>query len=157
PQLPTASPPEPVTPADPDGHASQMMPGSVFGWKPIEHSPDHGLPFADRYIRAALAEGRSPYANGFELSGAPRREDARVFFYGEKHTDGPLIAANMKRLLDDAKPGKPAIVLVEGYTGWELRGWKAVEYLAKRGLDPQALAKKGVGDVVVRGWDTLDR
>jgi adenylate kinase len=149
--------PEPVTPADPEGHAAQMLPGSVFGWRPIEHSPDHGLPALDRLIRSALSETSSPYEAGFELPGAPRREDARVFFYGEKHTDGGLIAANMRRLVEDARPGKPVTVLVEGYTGWELRGWQAIEYLVKRGLDARALQAKGVSEISVRGWDSVDR
>lgn len=146
-----------ITPADPDGHSSQMVPGSVFGWQPIESSPGHGVPLFDAIIRIALGERESPYAKGFELPGAPSREKAKVFFYGEKHTDGPLIEANMRRIVEDAKPGRPVIVLVEGYTGWQMEGYQAVEYLAKRGLDRDALAKKRVSEIVVRGWDTIDR
>jgi len=143
-------------PEDPDGYAAVGVPGSIFGWKPIEESPNHGLPPLDALIRRVLSDKKGAYAKGFELAGAANREDARVYFYGERHTDGALIAANMKRLVEDARIGKPLIVLVEGYTGWSLRGWPAVKYLADRGLDPDALAGKSIpsGDVEVRGWDT---
>jgi adenylate kinase len=154
----SVAPADKVSPADPDGQALQSVSGSVFGWRPIAESPSHGFAPLDALIRRALDENKkSPYNAGFELPGAPRREDARVFFYGERHTDGGLIAANMKRLVEDAKPGGKMAVLVEGYTGWELKGYAAVEYLAKRGLDPAALAAKKLTDVTVRGWDTIDR
>ncbi len=152
------STPRAVRPEDPNDYGSVAVPGSIFGWKPIERSPNHGFPPLDALIRRVLAEKKSGYAEGFQLPGAARREDARVHFYGERHTDGDLIAANMKRLADDARPGKPVIVLVEGYTGWSLRGWPAVKYLADRGLEPGNLTEKGIGsgDVEVRGWDTFE-
>jgi hypothetical protein len=146
-------------PEDPDGHAEMSQPGSVFGWKPAEESPGHGFAPLDALIRRALAERPTGARDaGFELPGAARREDARVFFYGERHTDGALIAANMRRLAADARPGRPALVLVEGYTGWPLRGFEALRYLAARGLHPEALSAKGVGPALVelRGWDTID-
>ncbi|MFI5346516.1 MAG: hypothetical protein ACHQ51_09105 [Elusimicrobiota bacterium] len=146
-------------PEDAEGYAELSEPGSVFGWQPIEKSPGHGFPPLDALIRRALAEPAVPaFDRGFELSGALRREDARVYFYGERHTDGGLIAENMRRLVEDARPGKPVIILVEGYTGWAMRGHDALKYLAARGLDADALAAKGVGGsmVEVRGWDTID-
>lgn len=151
------SAPKEVRPEDPNDYASVAVPGSIFGWRPIEKSPNHGFPPLDVLIRKVLGEKKSAYAKGFELPGAARREDARVYLYGERHTDGELISANMKRLVEDARPGKPVIVLVEGYTGWALRGWPAIKYLADRGLDPEALAEKGVpsGLVEVRGWDAV--
>lgn len=144
-----------VRPEDPDDYASVAVPGSIFGWQPIEKSPNHGFPPLDALIRRVLGEKKSAYAKGFELPGAGRREDARIHFYGERHTDGELIGANMKRLVADARPGKPVIVLVEGYTGWSLRGWPALKYLADRGLDPDALAQKDIPSafVEVRGWE----
>lgn len=152
------STPKEVHPEDPDGYASIAVPGSIFGWQPIEQSPNHGLPPLDALIRRVLSDKKSAYAKGFELPGALKREDARVYFYGERHTDGDLITANMKRLIEDARPGKPMIVLVEGYTGWSLRGWPAVKYLADRGLDPDALTAKQIasGDIELRGWDVSD-
>lgn len=142
-------------PEDPEGYRTVSVPGSIFGWKPIEESPNHGLPPLDALIRRALSDKDGAYAKGFEISGAAKREDARVHFYGEKHTDGDLISANMRRIVDDARPGKPMIVLVEGYTGWSLRGYEAMKYLADRGFDPDALLEKGItsGEVEVRGWD----
>lgn len=150
-----ASTPKEVRPEDPDDYASVAVPGSIFGWQPIEKSPDHGFPPLDALIRRVLAEKKSGYAKGFELPGAAKREDARIHFYGERHTDGELISSNMKRLVSDARPGKPVIVLVEGYTGWSLRGWPALKYLADRGLDPDALAEKDIPSafVEVRGWE----
>ncbi|MEQ1918547.1 MAG: hypothetical protein ABL955_05060, partial [Elusimicrobiota bacterium] len=158
PQVVIDSPKANQHPEDPDGYAAVAVPGSIFGWKPIEESPNHGLPPLDALIRRLLADKKSSYAKGFELPGAIKREDARVYFYGERHTDGDLITANMKRLVEDARPGKPMIVLVEGYTGWSLRGWPAVKYLADRGLDPDALTDKAIasGALEVRGWDAPD-
>lgn len=155
---PTLAPAAPH-PEDPEGYATVAVPGSVFGWQPIETSPGHGLAPVDALIRRVLSDRQDPArAEGFELAGAPRRQDARIFFYGERHTDGGLIAANMARLVEDAKPGAPLIVLVEGYTGWLMRGYAALKYLADRGLDPDALAAKDVASaqVEVRGWDTID-
>ncbi|MCM2304920.1 MAG: hypothetical protein NDJ72_09475, partial [Elusimicrobia bacterium] len=149
--------PKEVRPEDPNDYASVAVPGSIFGWQPIEKSPNHGFPPLDALIRKVLAPKKSAYAKGFELPGAARREDARIYLYGERHTDGELIGANMRHLVSDARPGKPVIVLVEGYTGWALRGWPAVKYLADRGLDPDALTDKGIpsGLVEVRGWDAV--
>jgi hypothetical protein len=146
-------------PEDPEGYAEIATPGSIFDWKPIEKSPGHGLPPADALIRYALSDRPNPPRGvGFEFAGAASRQDARVYFYGERHTDGALITANMKRIVEDARPGGSLIVLVEGYTDWAMRGYKAVRYLADRGLDPQALAEKGITleRVEVRGWDTID-
>ncbi len=149
------STPKEVHPEDPNDYASVAVPGSIFGWQPIEKSPGHGFPPLDALIRKVLGDKKSAYAKGFELPGAAKREDARIHFYGERHTDGELIGANMKRLAADARPGKPVIVLVEGYTGWALRGWPALKYLADRGLDPEALAEKDIPSafVEVRGWE----
>lgn len=147
---------EPVAhPEDPENLKANSIEGSVFGWKPIETSPNHGFPPLDALIRWALAPKKSPYAKGFDLPGAGARADAAVLFYGERHTDGGLITENMRRIVEDAKPGRPMIVLVEGYTDWAKRGYAAVKYLADRGLDPDSLAAKGIpsGNVEVRGWD----
>ncbi|MDE2293654.1 MAG: hypothetical protein KGL53_16355, partial [Elusimicrobia bacterium] len=148
--------PAPVDPADPEHYAQVNVPGSVFGWRPIAESPGHGLAPVDWLIRRALAERpASAERRGFELAGAPSRAQARVRFYGERHTDGGLIAANMARLAEEARPGRRLIVLVEGYTGWRLTGYPALKYLADRGLDPDALTSKGV-EAELRGWDTAD-
>lgn len=146
-------------PEDPDGYAEIATPGSIFDWKPIAESPGHGLPPVDALIRWALKDTPDPRrGEAFELAGAPSRADARVYFYGERHTDGDLITANMRRLVEDARPGGSLLVLVEGYTGWAMCGYKAVSYLADRGLDPQGLAAKDIGldRIEVRGWDTID-
>jgi hypothetical protein len=149
------STPKEVRPEDPDDYTSVAVPGSIFGWKPIEKSPGHGFPPLDALIRKILGEKKSAYAEGFELPGAAKPEDARVHFYGERHTDGELIRANMRRIVSDAHAGKPMIVLIEGYTGWALRGWPALKYLADRGLDLDALTEKDIPSafVEVRGWE----
>ncbi len=156
--LETATPAVNEHPEDPNGLKTITEPGSVFGWQPIAQSPGHGLPMVDALIRRVLAEKKSGYPEGFTLPGSAQPEAARVHFYGERHTDGQLISANMKRLVSDARTGKPMIVLVESYVGWTLRGWSAVKYLADRGLDPDALIEKGVAiaDLEVRGWDSPD-
>lgn len=150
--------PSQPSPEDPDGYNQVSIPGSIFDWKPIEKSPGHGFAPLDALIRWALKEKKSPYAKGFELSGAKSREEARVRFYGERHTDGGLIEANMDRIIADAKPGGKLIILVEGYVGWDMHGYQAMEYLEKRGFDRAAMAAKGINsaDVEVRGWDTRD-
>lgn len=142
-------------PEDPEGYKEIGEEGSVFGWKPIESSPNHGLPLVDALIRRLLSEKNGPHADGFVLPGSAKSGKADVYLYGERHTDGGLIAENMRRVVADARPGRPMIVLVEGYTGWSLRGWEALRYLAARGLDPQWLEDKGVpsAGVEVRGWD----
>ncbi len=152
---PKAAPLEVPHPEDPENLKANSIEGSVFGWKPIETSPNHGFPPLDSLIRWALAPKKSPYAKGFDLPGSGARADAAVHFYGERHTDGGLITENMRRIVEDAKSGKPMIVLVEGYTDWAKRGYAAVKYLADRGLDPDSLAAKGIpsGNVEVRGWD----
>lgn len=144
------------SPEDPNGYKKMTVPGSVFGWKPIQDSPGHGFRPLDALIRRALSEKKSPYADGFDFPGAPTRADARVFFYGERHTDPGLIRENMRLLVQDAKPGRPMIVLVESYTGPTKHGYAAMEYLGARGLDPAALKERGVAsaDVEVRGWDS---
>lgn len=143
-------------PEDPEDYKSRSVEGSVFGWKPIEDSPGHGFAPFDWLIRRALAPKASPYSKGFDLPGASARATAKIFLYGERHTDGGLITENMRRIVEDAKAHKPMIVLVEGYTGWSLRGYEAVKYLADRGLDTDALTEKEIriADVEVRGWDT---
>lgn len=142
-------------PEDPEGYATIAVPGSVFGWKPIETSPGHGLVPLDALIRFALSDKRrSGDAKGFVLPGAARREDALVHFYGERHSDGELIKENMRRLAADMRPDRPAIVLVEGYTGPALRGYQAQRYLSDRGLDADEIPDDTA--VEVRGWDTID-
>lgn len=143
-------------PEDPEGYKEIGEEGSVFGWKPIETSPGHGLPLVDKLIRRILSDKDGPHAEGFVLPGSAKSEKAKIFLYGERHTDGGLISENMRRIVADAKPGRPMIVLVEGYTGWSLRGYEALRYLAARGLDPKWLEDKGVpgAGVEVRGWDT---
>ena len=77
-----------------------------------------------------------------------------MYFYGERHSDGDLIKENMRLLAADMRPGRPAIVLVEGYTGPALRGYAAARYLFDRGLDDAALPDGSV--LELRGWDTID-
>lgn len=156
PPVPVTPPLAKPTPADPNGYASVSIPGSVFGWEPIETSPGHGLPPLDALIRRVLGEHNNPYSKGFEFSGAASRSEALVYLYGERHTDGGLIAANMAQIVSDMRPHGKAIILVEGYTGHSLRGYQAVEYLTARGLEAEALAAtKGVhsGDIEIRGWE----
>ncbi|MFA5140680.1 MAG: hypothetical protein WC728_15745 [Elusimicrobiota bacterium] len=126
----------------------EAVPGSVFGWRPIEDSPGHGIPILDRLIRRILGAKDSRFSEGFEVLGAERRRDARVYLYGERHTDAP----GALQLARDVRPGRDAIVLVESYLGPDLRGSEALDFLETRGLDP-GLVKAGSG-IEVRGWDT---
>lgn len=154
-QVEASVPPARPRPEDPNDYAAVNVPGSVFGWKPIEDSPSHGLPPLDALIRFVLREDskhRDP--TGFVLPGAARREEAAVHFYGERHTDGGLIEENMRRLAADMRPGRPAIVLVEGYTGPDLRAYAAASYLRDRGLDIDSLPEGS--PIELRGWDTID-
>jgi Zn-dependent protease with chaperone function len=131
-----------------------FVPGSVFGWKPIESSPNHGFPPLDWAIRTFLSRKDARFDRGFAAANAERSE-ADIFLYGERHTDREMIERNMAQLVADMKPGRGAVVLIEGYLGGDLRGSAAVGYLAKAGLDPEALIERGVdvARLVVRGWD----
>ena len=130
-------------------------PGSIFGWKPWEEAPGHGFLPVDAAVRRFFASPADRLARGFEFRGAPRREDARVFLYGEKHSDKALIETNMRALARDMDAQHAGLVLVEGYIGPTLRGTMAVRFLESRGFDPERLAEREVpfSLVEVRGWD----
>lgn len=130
-------------------------PGSIFGWKPWAEAPGHGFWPADAAVRRFFASPADRLARGFEFRGAPRREDARAFLYGEKHSDKALIETNMRGLARDMDQRFAGLVLVEGYLGPTLRGTMAVRFLESRGLDPDWLSERDVplSLVEVRGWD----
>ncbi|MDD5628692.1 MAG: hypothetical protein PHU21_06480, partial [Elusimicrobia bacterium] len=133
----------------------EAAPGSIFDWKPVAQSPGHGWALADRIVRWALGRPGGHFQQGYEMSGAPRREDAQVFFYGERHSDKDLIQENMRRIASDIRPDRGALVLDEGYLGPRLHGSEAVAYLEKKGLDPAwlgSMADFGVG-LELAGWD----
>lgn len=133
-------------------------PGSVFGWRDWAKAPTHGLPFVDRWVGRAFGHTAEKPGPGFEFRGAARREDAKVFLYGEKHSDKALVAKNMAALTRDMDKERGGMVLVEGYLGPELFGTEAVLFLESRGLDADGLAEAGVpfSEVRVRGWDDAD-
>lgn len=133
-------------------------PGSVFGWRPWDKAPTHGLPFVDRWIARGFGHAAEKPGLGYEFRGAPRREDARAFLYGEKHSDKALVALNMAAMTQDMDKERGGLVLVEGYLGPELFGTEAVMFLERRGLDADALAQSGVpfSEVRVRGWDDVE-
>lgn len=130
-------------------------PGSIFGWKPWSEAKGHGLFPVDALVRWFFGRPASGLGAGFEFRGAARREEARVFFYGEKHSDKALIAANMRALASDIDPRRGGIVLVEGYLGRTLRGSEAERFLAHRGLEVSQLEsrKVDISRLEVRGWD----
>lgn len=130
-------------------------PGSIFGWRPWDQAPTHGLPFVDRWVARAFDSKARAKDPGFEFQGAPTRAAARVFLYGETHSDKGLIERNMRALAADMDPEKAGLVLVEGYLGPDLHGTEAVLFLERRGLDADLLAARGVdfSRVRVRGWD----
>ncbi|MBI5211195.1 MAG: hypothetical protein HY927_14580 [Elusimicrobia bacterium] len=143
-------------PDDPaSGARAQTVEGSVFGWRPAEESPDHGWPFLDRLIRRVLGSRAGLPQAGFEWTNAAQRQDVRVFLYGERHSDKALIRENMRKLADDIRPDRGAIILDEGYLGPRLFGTQALDYLERRGLEADWLgAKAGIGmDIEVAGWD----
>lgn len=133
-------------------------PGSVFGWRAWDKAPTHGLPFVDRWVARAFGGTAETPAPGFEFRGAPRRTDARVFLYGEKHSDKALVAQNMAAMTRDMDKERGGLVLVEGYLGPELFGTEAVMFLERRGLDVDAFAGSGVpfSEIRVRGWDDVE-
>jgi len=137
---------------------AEVTPGSIFDWKPVAQSPGHGVPLLDRWARRILGREDGRFNAGYEMSNAARREDAREFLYGERHTDKDLIRENMRRIASDIRPGKGAVVLDEGYFGPRLFGSAAIEYLEKKGLDPEWLGPEaafGAG-IEVAGWDDKD-
>ncbi|TBR20993.1 hypothetical protein EPO15_11450 [bacterium] len=133
-------------------------PGSVFGWRAWDKAPTHGLPFVDRWVARAFGHTAEKPAKGFEFRGAPKREDAKVFLYGEKHSDKVLVAKNMAAMTRDMNKERGGIVLVEGYLGPELFGTEAALFLERRGLDLDAFAESGVpfSELRVRGWDEAE-
>jgi hypothetical protein len=74
-----------------------------------------------------------------------------VFLYGERHTDKSLIAENMRRIAQDIRPGRGALILDEAYFGPRLFGSEALRYLGTKGLDPESLPD--AGSIEVSGWD----
>lgn len=132
----------------------ESVPGSIFGWKPFNEAPGHGFWPIDALARWYFGSEDRRFSRGYEDRGAARREDAKVFFYGERHTDKGLIAKNMALLAKDMSRGKGAIVLVEGYVGADLHGSRAIRFLETRGLDTDLLdPEMRLSDVQVRGWD----
>ncbi|MBI5241797.1 MAG: hypothetical protein HY926_15095 [Elusimicrobia bacterium] len=135
--------------------SAEFSPGSVFDWKPVESSPDHGLPLVDRVVRWVLGRQSGRFGAGYEMTDSPRREAAQVFFYGERHSDQGLIKENMRRIASDLRPGQGALILDEGYLGPTLYGSAALEYLEKKGLELDWLGERadsGAG-IEVAGWD----
>jgi len=134
----------------------EAVPGSIFGWKPFGESPGHGFWPLDALARWYFGREDRRFSKGFEDRGAARREEARVFFYGEKHSDAKLIAENMALLARDLSRGRSAgaLILVEGYIGRDLHGNNAVRFLEVRGLDTSRLAPGlDLSDIHVRGWE----
>ena len=66
---------------------AEVTPGSIFDWKPVAQSPGHGVPILDKFVRKVLGGDDGRFNGGYEMSNAARREDVKVFFYGERHTD----------------------------------------------------------------------
>jgi hypothetical protein len=137
---------------------AEITPGSIFDWKPVAQSPGHGLPLLDRLARRILGREDGRFRLGYEMTNSARREEVRVFLYGERHTDPGLIRENMRRIAADIRPGRGAVVLDEGYLGPRLFGSAAIEYLEKKGLDPEWLGPGAAfsADVEVAGWDEKD-
>jgi len=129
---------------------AEVVPGSIFDWKPVAASPDHGFAPLDRLIRRLMQRKSEGYKAGYVLTNASPRDDARVFFYGERHTDRALIRENMRRLATDVRPGRGALILDEAYFGPRLFGSAALRYLQAKGLDPESLE---TADLQVDGWD----
>ena len=116
----------------------------------------HGFPPFDALLRLWLGRRETALRGGFELAGG--RGEVPVFLYGERHTDAGLIKANMERLRADLEPGRPHVLLIEGYpAGKTMPLIDAFRYLKTRGFDLEALRAKGIslkdGDLVIRGWD----
>ncbi|PIP84048.1 MAG: hypothetical protein CO113_16115 [Elusimicrobia bacterium CG_4_9_14_3_um_filter_62_55] len=135
--------------------AAQFEEGSVFGWKPIEKSPGHGFAPLDWAIRRFLSRKDGRFDRGFSFETGSARGDSEVFLYGERHTDSDLIARNMNQLAMDMKPGRGAVILIEGYLGRDLRGSEAVRKLQKAGLDESLLRERDIPieEIELRGWD----
>ncbi|MBI5883944.1 MAG: hypothetical protein HZB91_12670 [Elusimicrobia bacterium] len=133
---------------------AETVAGSIFDFKPISASPDHGIAPLDRLIRWALTRERKSRLRGFTLSDAASPDQASVFFYGESHSNRRLIEENMRRLASHLKPGRSAIVLDEAYLGPTLFGPDALDYLEMKGLDPEWLgARVDLPGLRVLGWD----
>jgi hypothetical protein len=140
-----------------EGGTAETIQGSIFDFRPVEESPDHGFPLLDRLIRAVLTRERTSRLGGFEFTDAKSPAEASVFFYGESHSNGALIEENMRRLASHLKPGHSAVVLDEAYFGPMLFGQDAVAYLEKKGFDPEWLgARWSLPDLRVKGWDDLE-
>jgi hypothetical protein len=157
PQTPGLSPsPESEFPGELVGSQGALaVPGSVFGWRPFNEAPDHGFRPVDSLARWILGREDTRFRKGFEDSGSGDRSAARVFFYGEKHSDRGLIEKNMRLLAKDIRAEHGAVVLVESYLGRDLHGSEAVRFLRGRGLDPDRLdlSKGDVTGILVRGWE----
>ena len=140
--------------AEPGSSGAQEVPGSVFGWRPVQDSPDHGVAPLDSLIRKVLGWKSHGLAAGFTLTG-PAGPDTRVFLYGERHTDKALIAENMRRLAGHIRPGQGAMILEEGYFGPTLRGRAALEYLEAKGIESDWLAggEASAAGLEIKGWD----
>ncbi|MFC1678856.1 hypothetical protein ACFL2T_01365 [Elusimicrobiota bacterium] len=134
---------------------TQFIPGSVFDWKPVEDSPGHGIAPLDALIRWFLDRKDNRFEAGFLFSNVKSREDARIFLYGEKHTDKAVIRDNYDRLVKDIRPGEPATILIEAYLGPTLFGTEAVRFLERKGLDQDKLEAAGISpaDIIIEGWD----
>jgi len=142
-------------PLEDDEPATQFTPGSVFDWKAVEKSPGHGFTPVDWLVRKFLGRKDERFTRGFKFTNVGKREEARVFLYGEKHTDKDVISENYAHLVRDIKPGQPARVLMEAYLGPTLFGTEAVRFLEKKGLDVRKMRAAGVRpeQFIVDGWD----
>lgn len=129
----------------------EAIPGSVFDWKPVEASPNHGFGLLDRVIRWALGRKDGRFGGGYEM----KRGEPGVFFYGERHTDKALIKENMRRIAANLGEGKGALILDEGYFGPRLYGTAALEYLEKKGFEEEWLGEGrwASSGLEVTGWD----
>ena len=137
------------------GGAAELTPGSIFQWRPAQESPGHGFAPIDALVRRLAAPKDRRFDAGFAFSNS-ERASARVFLYGERHSDKTLIAENMRRLAEDMREGKGALILDEGYMGPALFGSEAIRYLEAKGFDPAWLGAPGgpVPSIEVRGWDS---
>ncbi|MBI5201637.1 MAG: hypothetical protein HY925_08645 [Elusimicrobia bacterium] len=139
------------------GGDAETVEGSIFSWKPAAESPNHGFPPIDALVRRLASRKDTRFDAGFTFGSAPR-ESARLFFYGERHTDRALIRENMRRLAEDLGRGQGGLIVDEGYMGPTLRGSDALAYLEGKGFDAAWLGpeRSKWPDLEVRGWDAQE-
>ncbi|MCX5790584.1 MAG: hypothetical protein NTX64_19120 [Elusimicrobia bacterium] len=144
-----------------DGHKPVL--DSLFdGGRPqdpvVEMPAERGIPPIEAGLRAYFNRKDTLLRAAFEKDNVGGdRSKADVFVYAEDHSDKALIGHNMDRLYEDIKPGRGAILLIEGYSAAAPMGMlEKIAYLKKKGLDTKGLMDKGVSlkdGIEVRGWD----